>query len=258
MPLKTLTLVSAILFLFSFETLLFWNQVTQSGEITTQTWVVWEKKWNKILEREASFYLALKKPLRLNLFSDDASLFRFVGKSRPLTSRTYKPENLLPIAWKHIDEAWRIGYLREDAKRALLLMAADFEKEFKKPLVVISGYRSAAYQQRMWDLGQCTSNLCAPPGYSEHQLGLAIDVFEASTESDILGNRQKKTYIDWIKKYGHLYGWHQSYQKGPAIDGYDIEPWHWRYIWKEMATRLKRLGWTFTEYVDFQESIQRR
>jgi LAS superfamily LD-carboxypeptidase LdcB len=60
-------------------------------------------------------------------------------------------------------------------------MAKAFELEFGEPLVVISGYRSAEYQQRLWNLGRCHDTLCAPPGYSEHQLGLAVDIFDAST-----------------------------------------------------------------------------
>ena len=204
----------------------------------------------------ADFFLALKKPVRLNLFYDDASLFRFVSKDRPLDSRMYRPEDLTSISWAHINEAGRIGYLRTDAKTSLLELAEAFEQEFGESLVVISGYRSAAYQQRLWSLGKCHDTLCAPPGYSEHQLGLAVDLFDASTEWDFFSNKRYKKYVAWMQKNAHFYGWHQSYQNGAAIDGYEVEPWHWRYLGKEMATRLKRLGWTFTEYVRFQEAIQ--
>lgn len=256
---KSLLSVLAIFLSFFVIIHAFWNQDTSPWDtltgITSTLKITWKQQEQA---REASFFLWLKKPLRLNLFYDDASLFRFVGKTRPLNNREYRPEHLVAIAWDHIDEAGRIGYLRKDAKDALSLLAADFEKEFWTPLVVISGFRSAAYQQRLWDLWKCSANLCAPPGYSEHQLGLAIDVFDATHEGDYVGNKKKTSYIAWMKKYGHLYGWHQSYQKWPAIDGYDVEPWHWRYLWKEMATRLKRLGWTFTEYINFQEAIERR
>ena len=46
----------------------------------------------------AEFFLALKKPVRVGLFYDDASLFRFVGRTTPLTSREYRPENIVAIA----------------------------------------------------------------------------------------------------------------------------------------------------------------
>ncbi len=217
------------------------------------------KEWgNSNYFREPSFFLALKKPVRLGLFYDDDSLFRYVWKSRPLRSKSYRPKDLTSISGSHIDESWRVGYIRLDAKKTLLEMAEAFEANFQTPLVVISGYRSAEYQQRLWDLGRCSGNLCAPPGYSEHQLGLAIDIFETTNESDFIANKKRNSYIMWMQKYAHLYGWHQSYQKWPDIDGYAIEPWHWRYLGKDMATRLKNLGWTFTEFVEFQEAIERR
>jgi hypothetical protein len=34
-----------------------------------------------------------------------------------------------------------------------------------------------------------------------------------------------------------------------------VEPWHWRYLWVDMATRLHNLGWTYTEYIKFYESM---
>lgn len=223
---------------------------TISGEARIQEIKKWEEK--------AQFFLSLKKTVRVGLFYEDSSLFRFVGRNTPLTSRDYRPENIVAISGAHIEEAGRIGYIRSDAKTSLLEMAEAFELHFGVPLVVISGYRSADYQQRLWDLWRCSDSLCAPPGYSEHQLGLAIDIFEATNEQDYKANKRQTSYIDWMKKNGHFYWWTQSYQKWEKIDGYQVEPWHWRYVGKEMATRLKRLDWTLTEYVRFQEAIQGR
>ena len=92
-------------------------------------------------------------------------------------------------------------------------MARDFQKEFGDPLIVISGYRSAAYQTRMWDLGKCTDTLCAPPGYSEHQLGLAVDLFDATTATEYYKNVRYRKYIAWLTLHAHEYGYTQSYQK---------------------------------------------
>lgn len=65
----------------------------------------------------------------------------------------------------------------------------------------------------MWDLGKCTDSLCAPPGHSEHQLGLAVDLFDATTEEEYYKNPKYVAYVGWLKRYAHLYGWTQSYQK---------------------------------------------
>jgi LAS superfamily LD-carboxypeptidase LdcB len=186
---------------------------------------------------------------------DDASISRFVSRRIALTERSYAPDDLLSISGTSIDQAGRAVYLRSEAADALSRMARDFERRFSSPLTVISGYRSADYQQRLWDLGKCRDSLCAPPGHSEHQLGLAIDVFDATTAWDYQTNQRYRTYISWMQKNAHLYGWNQSYQRGMDLDGYEIEPWHWRYLGIDLATRLYTLGWNYTEYVEFQRFL---
>jgi LAS superfamily LD-carboxypeptidase LdcB len=43
-----------------------------------------------------------------------------------------------------------------------------------------------------------------------------------------------------------------------AVDEYEVEPWHYRYVGRQMATRLYSLEWTYTEFVRFQEAVARR
>lgn len=220
---------------------------SQKGEIKPET-----------SSYKGKYFLSQKAPVRLPLFYDDASLYRFVSRTTPLSSVYYIPENLVSVSGSYIDEAGRKSFIRSDAKDALLELAEWFYSEFGTSLVVVSAYRSAAYQKRLWDLGRCTDSLCAPPWHSEHQLGLAIDLFDASTSRDFEENKKYRSYIRWLQNNAHRYGWTQSYQKGEKIDEYEVEPWHWRYIWIPMATRLHALGWSYTEFVRFQEAIQGR
>lgn len=205
-----------------------------------------------------SYMLSLRAPVRLPVIYDDASMLRFVSRKNPLTDINYAPSDLVSISGALINEAGRRTVIRREARDALWEMALAFRTEFGVTLTVISGYRSAAYQQRLWDLGRCRDSLCAPPGYSEHQLGLAVDLFDATTEKEFQTNAKYRKYIAWLQSHAHLYGWTQSYQKWEDIDGYDIEPWHWRYVWVSLATRLHNLGWTYTEFVRFQEAISKR
>ena len=73
---------------------------TISGELSNSgnTIITPEKKEKTPESTSAEFFLALKKPVRIGLFYDDASLFRFVSKDKPLNSRNYRPENLVAIA----------------------------------------------------------------------------------------------------------------------------------------------------------------
>lgn len=214
-------------------------------------------KTNPVYSRNIS-QMNLRAPIRLPVFYDDASILRFVSRSTPLSKKTYAPSDLMSISGVLINQAWRSSQLRKEARDTLWNMAEWFYKEFGVPLTVISGYRSAAYQQRLWDLGRCTDSLCAPPGYSEHQLGLAVDLFDASTEKEFETNPTLRKYITWVKTNAYKYGWTQSYQKGVEIDEYEVEPWHYRYVGTTMANRLYNLGWTYTEFVRFQENIAGR
>ena len=86
--------------------------------------------------------------------------------------------------------------------------------------------------------------LSAKAGHSEHQLGLAIDVFTTAAGG---GGTQK--YFAWMRANAYEFGWTQSYQKGRAIDGYIVEPWHWRYVGRDLASELWKEKMTLGEYV---------
>ncbi len=190
---------------------------------------------------------------KTRLKNQDAQIDTFVSKTISLTDPNYEPTDLVSVGGiPEIGEAGRVNKIRKVARDSLWMMARDFDLTFWQPMIVISAYRSAAYQQRMWDLGKCTDSLCAPPGHSEHQLGLAVDLFDASTVEDYYKNPKYVAYVKWLQKYAHLYGWTQSYQNWEDIDEYEVEPWHWRYVGVELATKLHKLGWTLTQYNRFQ------
>jgi D-alanyl-D-alanine carboxypeptidase len=52
-----------------------------------------------------------------------------------------------------------------------------------------------------------------------------------------------------MKDHAHLYGFILRYQKGKEdISGYKYEPWHYRYVGKEIAATLYSTGMTYDEY----------
>ncbi len=55
-------------------------------------------------------------------------------------------------------------------------------------------------------------------------------------------------FFNWLNENAHTYGFHNTYQKGREIDGYEIEPWHWRYLGVPLATYLKDQDITFGEF----------
>lgn len=67
--------------------------------------------------------------------------------------------------------------------------------------------------------------VCAPPGFSEHHTGRAIDISTPDTPSLEVEFDQTQAFA-WLKEHANDFGFHMTY----AIDnihGYQYEPWHW-------------------------------
>ena len=86
----------------------------------------------------------------------------------------------------------------------------------------------------------------AYPGYSEHQLGLAIDVGTSNREKC-----SKDRVWSWLKEHCAEYGfiWRYSEEKS-AITGIANEPWHFRYVGVEAATYIMENNLCLEEYME--------
>ena len=81
--------------------------------------------------------LSMKQPI----FSDavwwnDTSILRFVSTSEPLTTREYKPDDLVSMSGTYLNQAGRNSYIRAIAKPSMDAMAYEFSEYFGEPLVV--------------------------------------------------------------------------------------------------------------------------
>lgn len=180
-------------------------------------------------------------------FYNDESYLRFVGPNNSLNKINYEPTDLVDTQWEYI--LWN-EKIRLQAKKSLDKMWEEFYKKFWIKIRIVSWYRSYEKQLKInQNNSSCVkNNFCAKPGYSEHQLGLAIDIFWLSQEI-FEKNKSYKQYYSWLQKNAHKYWWTQSYQKWKNVDGYNIEPWHWRYVWVDLATILYEEKITLSEYV---------
>lgn len=119
-------------------------------------------------------------------------------------------------------------------------------------LAVVSGYRSHAHQaatfQRWVDLAGYEQALrtSARAGHSEHQLGTTMDFTTA-------GGPAPWEYADWattpaggwMAANAWRYGFVMSYPRESfAQTCYDYEPWHYRYVGRELAARMRASGLT--------------
>lgn len=130
-------------------------------------------------------------------------------------------------------------------------------KEEQINLVAVSGYRSYNRQKQIYDSniatkGEKTTNqVSAKPGTSEHQTGLVMDVSAYSVGCELEQNFGDTAEGKWLEKNSHKYGFIIRYgQEKEYITGYTYEPWHIRYVGKNLAKYLYKNDLTLEEYYD--------
>ena len=145
--------------------------------------------------------------------------------------------------------------LRKEAAEALEKMAEDASKE-GYTLAINSAYRSYEDQQAVYDEyfamydPVTAASLVAVPGYSEHQLGLSVDLTCKDVIDGVYGVFGDSPDYDWTIVHAHEYGFILRYPEDKtAITGTANEPWHYRYVGVEAATEIYENGWTLEEYI---------
>ena len=91
--------------------------------------------------------------------------------------------------------------------------------------------------------------IVAFPGTSEHQLGLACDIVDKYYQymNETLADTELSK---WMAAHSAEYGFILRYPKDKTeITGVMFEPWHFRYVGKEVATYITEKGLTFEEFV---------
>lgn len=177
-------------------------------------------------------------------------------------SRDYAPQDLVALA-DYFPVDITLGYpteIRQVAIDQLVEMVTAMQVAGLKPQI-ISGYRSyyaqsVAFSKWLEQNPDSATIVSAPPGHSEHQLGTAVD-FGSPELADVVGQADIEfhTYFfktsegAWLLENAHRFGFTLSYTRETfELTGLYYEPWHYRYVGVEMATRLKELGQTLTEY----------
>ena len=83
--------------------------------------------------------------------------------------------------------------------------------------------------------GSGANSFSADQGYSEHQLGTAIDFTTLELGSDFSSFEKTDAY-KWLLDNAYEYGFILSYPKDNTY--YQFEPWHWRFVGKSLANTL--------------------
>lgn len=136
------------------------------------------------------------------------------------------------------------------AKAALRLIRAAAAEGLN--LCAISGYRSYARQKKLYS----GSPYVAPPGTSEHQSGLALDLSCPEIKMQLIKEFAFTPEGTWLTRNAALYGFIIRYpQNKEHITGIPYEPWHIRYVTKPLAAYLSMTGMTLEEYHALHDNI---
>lgn len=194
--------------------------------------------------------------------NDPNSMLVLVNRDNKL-HYTFEPQELVLPNVQASEGKEKAIYMREEAAGAL-------EKLFQGAAVAghnlyaISGYRSYNQQKGLYEnkvnaVGEKRAMLVvAPPGASEHQLGLAMDINGDSTlKLGLVEEFGASPEGQWVNENAHRYGFIIRYKEDMThITGYAWEPWHLRYVGIDTATEVYELDITFEEYHDILQ--QRR
>lgn len=184
-----------------------------------------------------------------NLISnDDASKIDVLVNKYHKLDENYEPSDLTIIDSKYASGTQK---LRKEAQIKFEEMASDMAKENLK-IYAGSTYRSYTYQKGLYDRYvkkdgfAAAETYSARSGYSEHQLGLAVDIVNGKW--DYLSENDKE--YDYLVKNSYKYGFILRYPRGSEyVTGYMFEDWHFRYLGVELATKVFNSGLTYDEYI---------
>ena len=106
-------------------------------------------------------------------------------------------------------------------------------------LTPVSGFRDVDRQHRLFfdvaaDRGQSLQKralVSAPPGFSEHHTGYALDISCPEVENDLVVAFEKTGAFAWLSRNAKTYGFEMSFGRDDVSSlGVSYEPWHWRWV----------------------------
>ena len=167
-------------------------------------------------------------------FSSDA-LLRKVNTQQSAISSEYAPDDLVSIAYQYTHPNLGRQEVRAIVREPLeqMIRAAWQDGHY---LLVNSSYRSYDAQYTLYQQYSARSNAsgmerAALPGFSEHQLGTAVDISQYPSAA--------QAGYDWLAEHAYEYGFVLSYPDGvQEVTQYRYEPWHWRYVGTEIASYI--------------------
>jgi len=177
--------------------------------------------------------------------TDPTSPWIIVNKQHQLNPKDYAPTGLRTPNIKVESSDMQVN---DQAATALEEMASAAATDGVE-LMVVSAYRSytdqvTIYNSMVHGYGQEEADRqSARPGYSEHQTGWAADLGAANGKCRIDACFADTAEGKWLASNAYKYGFIIRYVPGKEqVTGYQPEPWHVRFVGKELSTEMHRVG----------------
>lgn len=160
----------------------------------------------------------------------------------------YAPDDIVKVS---VQFAYGDNEIKKEVYEKFRSMYNDAKKEGLY-LIITSSYRDYNFQKELWDSyanqkgDEWADSVSARAGYSEHQTGYTLDIV---TYNANMSSFETTDEFKWLQDNAYKYGFILRYPKDKEdITGYSYESWHYRYVGKDVATKIKKLGITFDEY----------
>ena len=177
---------------------------------------------------------------------DNFSIDMVVNKHRYL-GEEYQPSDLMEIPVEYASEAgMQSSRIAFNAYRQM----SDAATKEGYGIVINSAYRS--YQDQIdlsnyylkWYGQAYVDKYVAKPGFSEHQTGLAFDI--GSRSVNVFANSRE---YQWMKDNAYKYGFIERFtERYENLTGFRKEPWHYRYVGKDIAKYIHDNNISLEEY----------
>lgn len=187
--------------------------------------------------------------------TDPTSIWVVVNKKNGIPE-SFTPELTVPkvkLRLSSSEEQMQINTTTAPVMKELF----DAAQEDGVKLIFGSGYRSGALQKQFYDSyitkdGQeAADTYSARPGHSEHQTGFSADIDSPDNKCHLEICWEDTTEGQWLKNNAYKYGFIIRYPKDKqSITGYQYEPWHIRYVGKELSQEIQKTGKTLEEFFD--------
>ena len=137
-----------------------------------------------------------------------------------------------------------------------LLALLEAASEAGHLVAVVSSYRSYETQRNTFEYHvnefglQEALRVSARPGHSEHQLGTTVDFSSTAVGYELVEAFGSTPEGRWLAEHAHEYGFILSYPEGKeVVTGYAYEPWHFRWVGRDLAAEVRASGLTLGQFL---------